>query len=121
MKTVKYRNIYGIGESSDPWENAHLDEFLKIAPDLFYIIFVGKVLPPIAILNDLFSKNESNAGMSGHIIWKPFQIDENEYQDLVEILCTDPELNIVQDQTNNDMTSFKLWRKKASSSYSFRR
>jgi hypothetical protein len=95
MKTVKYRNMYGVGETSDPWENTSLEEFVKLVPALTYDILAGKVMPSLKKLNDIFKTNESNTGMSGHIMWKPFEIDENEYKDLVEILCTDPNLKLV--------------------------
>ena len=95
MKTVKYRNMYGVGETSDPWENTTLEIFVKLVPALLYDILTGKVMPSMKGLNDIFKMSESNAGMSGHIIWKAFEIDENEYKDLVEILCTDPNLNLV--------------------------
>lgn len=110
--TVKYRNMYGVGATSDPWENAPLEEFVRIAPHLGYIIIVNNILPPIAVLNDFFKKGDDNAGMGGSIIWKPFKIDKNEYNDLVEILCTDPNLDISQDETHNEITQFKLWVKK---------
>lgn len=48
--------------------------------------FVSEVIPPIFVINDVLKKGVVDAGMSGGCRWKPFQLDEEEYGDLVSKL-----------------------------------
>ena len=121
MRTVKVRHMYGVGNSSAPWENHPLDEFIFMHPSLVFALACYKVMPPLAVLNDAFGKSESNAGMGGAIEWRPFAIDAEEYSELVEILYTDPELGIVLDEQLDQIDDFKEWANKALSKYNPRK
>ncbi|MEO1132355.1 MAG: hypothetical protein AAFX40_06560 [Cyanobacteria bacterium J06639_1] len=78
---------------------------LTIPYELLYVI------PPQIVLNDLLMHGrpgqygpvdgiypdgtvQVDAGMSGGCAWKPFHIDREEYDELVEELLTDPELQL---------------------------
>jgi len=111
MKTVKYRNCYGVGENSDPWENINLEDFVRFVPDLGYSISMYQSIPPLAVLNDFFALGRANLGMSGSWIWKIFSIDIAEYEDLVEILYTDPKFNMKEERLYQELTKYKVWNK----------
>lgn len=117
MRTVKVRHLYGAGETSAPWENHPLDKFIFMHPLLGFALACFKVMPPLAVLNDAFRQSESDTGMSGGVGWSSFEIDAEEYSELVEILCTDPGRGIVLDEELNDIGTFKEWSKRAMSKY----
>jgi len=121
MRTVKVRHLYGVGETSAPWENHPLDEFIFMHPFLSFALACFKVMPPLTVLNDAFRKSESDAGMSGGVEWKSFEIDAEEYSELVEVLYTDPKRGIVLDEELNKIETFKEWNKKAMSKYNPRK
>jgi len=113
--------MYGVGENSSPWENCILSEFADFCPDLGLAVYVIKVIPSLAVLNNIFASGESNAGMGGAIIWKPFEIDTNEYNLLVEYFCSNPEHNIKTDNILTEVKTFKEWQKKALHEYTPRK
>ncbi len=121
MRTVKVRHLYGVGETSAPWENHSLDEFIFMHPFLGFALACFKVMPPLAVLNDAFCESKSDAGMSGGVEWKPFEIDAEEYLELVEVLYTDPKRGIVLDEELNKIENFKEWNRKALSKYNPRK
>jgi hypothetical protein len=121
MRTVKVRHIYGVGETSAPWENHSLEEFIFMNPSLGFALACFKVVPPLDVLNDVFRQSECNMGMSGAIEWKSFEIDSEEYIELVEVLYTDPQRDMVLDEELNKIQSFKEWNKKAMSKYNPRK
>ncbi|WP_415891739.1 hypothetical protein ACMXYN_10290 [Neptuniibacter sp. PT8_73] len=117
MRTVKVRHLYGVGETSAPWENHPLDEFIFLHPFLGFALACLKVMPPLTVLNDAFCKSVSDSGMSGGIEWRPFEIDCDEYSELVEVLYTDPKRDIVLDEELDRIKTFKEWNKKAMIKY----
>lgn len=118
MRTVKVRMLYGVGEHSAPWENHSLEKFIFMDPLLGMALVGLKNMPPLAILNDAFSRASSDAGMGGGIEWRPFTIDEQEYQELVEFLFTNPDREIHFDKQFEHLESFDAWLKQVFS-YSF--
>ena len=102
--------MYGVGKNSAPWENISLDKFVLLIPSLGQIMCCSNVMPPIVVLNELFSNGESNQGMGGHIKWKSFEVDTEEYLQLAECLCTDPKLNIQLDPEFDSANTFKEWQ-----------
>ena len=121
MRIVKVRHIYGVGENAAPWENRNLKEFVFLAPDLKFSLVVFKVIPSFSALNDFFKLSKSEAGMSGGIEWKSFEIDKDEYNELVEELCTDPLREISIDEELNKIGIYDEWRKKAMRKYNPRK
>ena len=98
-----------------------MDEFIFMHPIIGFALACIKVIPPMSALNDAFNGAKADAGMSGGIEWKPFEIDTQEYAELVEILYTDPEKNIVLDEELNNIETFKDWNSKALSRYNPRK
>lgn len=117
MRTVKVRHLYGAGESSAPWENHSLDEFMFMHPSIGFALACFKIMPPLAVLNDVFRASKLDAGMSGGVEWRLFEIDTQEYEELVEALCTDPKRNIGLDEELEKLTSFREWKKSAMAKY----
>ena len=49
--------------------------------------FIARVIPPMSVINDFLISAANNQGMSGgRCRWKPFQLDDGEYRDLVSAL-----------------------------------
>ena len=111
MRTVKVRMLYGVGKHSAPWENHSLEKFIFMDPQLGMALVGLKIMPPLAVLNDAFSRASSDAGMGGGIEWRPFTIDEQEYQELVEFLFTNPDREIHFDKQFDHLESFDVWLK----------
>ncbi|MDY7093829.1 MAG: hypothetical protein SX243_12730 [Acidobacteriota bacterium] len=109
LPTVKARELWGVGPTAAPWERLPLDRFVRTAPGLDYALLAHGTLPPQAVLNDFLARGESNAGMSGAMIWKPLEVSEAEYDELVEVLCTDPELEVAVDEDSAQVESFEEW------------
>lgn len=61
--------------------------------DIFYLVNVKGVIPPLAVLNEVLQQGSSGGGMSPETAWKPFTITEDEYAELVETLTT---LNLIE-------------------------
>jgi hypothetical protein len=45
-----------------------------------------QLLPPLVVVNDLLSRGEVDAGMSGGARWTPFSLDEEEWREIADIL-----------------------------------
>jgi len=111
MKIVEYKELYGDIETI-PWEISQLDEFVYLAPHLAFILDIYKIIPPKTVLNDFFQKGESNAGMSGAIVWKKFSITQEEYDLLSKTLCNDSKKKLSKDIFFQDEVSFAIWNEK---------
>lgn len=48
--------------------------------------FVSEVIPPLEVVNEVLKKGVVEAGMSGGCRWKSFQLDTQEYSELVSEL-----------------------------------
>ena len=59
--------------------------------DIPYFVFAD-VLPTFEALNAMLATGIRDAGMSGGIEWKPFQISPEEYREVVEELRTNPRM-----------------------------
>jgi hypothetical protein len=72
----------------------------------------GDVIPPRHVLNSTLRTGKCDAGMSGGCIWKPFEIAEDEYAELVEELITLPDRSITIDTRFSECVDFKEWHRK---------
>ena len=57
-------------------------KIVKILRQIPYLMMPGPI-PPLAVINDVAAKGEYAAGMSGYAKWKPFQLTECEYIEVV--------------------------------------
>jgi hypothetical protein len=70
----------GIGPGELP-RHGSLAELVLALPYL-----VTEEIPPRRVLNDVLRRGILDAGMSGGCIWEPFEVDDAEYQKLVQEL-----------------------------------
>jgi hypothetical protein len=80
-RTVSYTVIAPVG----PGRLRKSGSFLSLLFSIPYF-FVSEVIPPIYVINDILKKSTVDAGMSGGCRWKPFQLNAEEYADLVSEL-----------------------------------
>ena len=63
-----------------------------MAGDIFTLLvdvpyfFPARIIPPLLVVNEVLRTGLVDAGMSGGCEWKPFQIEKNEYEELVKAL-----------------------------------
>jgi hypothetical protein len=70
----------GIG----PWTTPRVGSTADLVWALPYVVMTE--IPPQHILNDLLVRGQDDAGMSGGCIWKPFEVDPEQFDELVEEL-----------------------------------
>jgi hypothetical protein len=102
------------------WTYATLPGFLFSLPYLFLLHGGEQPIPPLAVLNEVFTAGKWDAGMSGRCEWKPFEISEHEYDELVQALAAAPNYRFVGDDALAEVKSLRQWRSKVLSKYSKR-
>jgi len=75
---VKYEILAAVGPGR-LFEEGGLADLLFDIPYLF----LGKIIPPIGVVNEILRKGTVDAGMSGGCKWKPFRVDRTSYAKLV--------------------------------------
>ena len=78
----------------------------------------GFALQPINFMNEILEKGETEIGMGYQ--WKPFALNENEYQELIDILCTDPALNVTIESEFNNAKNIHDWRMEVGKKYRYK-
>ena len=61
------------------------------------------VVPPLVVLNTVLQSGGSDGGMGPGTTWKPFEISESEYAELVNALCT---LDVAQARQHHPYVRF---------------
>ena len=102
------------------WTYATLPAFLLSLPYLFRLDGSEEPIPPLAVLNEVFKLGKWDSGMSGSCEWKPFQISEQEYDELAQGLAALPKYRFVSDGDLAEVKSLRQWRGKVLSKYSKR-
>ena len=87
---IKYK-IWPIG-SQGVWKRGSLIELILDIPH-FFLCRKGGVLPPLREVNRVLAQGKSDAGMGGCCEWVPLQLSEDEYQEVVLELLTEPGTN----------------------------
>ena len=113
MRTIKYRIRYGAGENSSPWKNEPLEKFILEVVTARHV--EGFVIPPLHFINEILMSGETSIGMGFQ--WKPFKLDSDEYQELGEILFTDPKLNVTIDNEFDNAKTLRKWRMEVGKKY----
>jgi hypothetical protein len=80
MRNVRFTVLGGADGSFE--EHGTVSDLLSSVPYLLS----ARLVPPRHVVNDLLEKGGSDAGMSGGCTWDPFQITEQEWNDLVQDL-----------------------------------
>ncbi|MGL5942388.1 MAG: hypothetical protein ACRC2S_18830 [Waterburya sp.] len=102
------------------WTQETLKDLLFTMPYVLY-----KFIPPFHVLKDLLQRGVPNdffpdgllpdgkvqydAGMSGGCSWKPFEITQEEYDELVLDLLTDPQLQLEVLDIPSEIQTYKQW------------
>jgi hypothetical protein len=81
-------------------------------PVFIYELKAFGVIPPLHIFNDKFMSGSHDSGMGGACDWKPFQLTQEDYGELVESLLTNPEYEIIEDKELWDHKKFEKWHGK---------
>ena len=116
MRDVRFKQHPGVG-GEGPWTFATLADFLFALPYLFVLGSSEQAIPPKAVLNEIFKSGTWDAGMSGGCEWKPFEIAEQEYDELVQALAARAEYRFVSDGDLAEVKSLRQWRSKVLSKY----
>ena len=109
MRDVRFKRLPAMGAGEGPWEYAPLDQFLMSIPAFGYSLCVFGVVPPQHIFNEILRQGENDAGMGGGAKWKPFEIVESEYEELVENLVTNPDHKIIEDKDLFTKANYTKW------------
>ena len=119
MRDVRFKLQPPLG-GPGPWTHARLSEFLLSLPNLFLLHGGEQPIPPCAVLNEVFTSGKWDAGMSGGCEWKPFEISDDEYDELVQALALTPNYRFITDAALAEIKSLRQWRSKRLSKYSGR-
>lgn len=82
MREVNYKAHWSYADAGVK-RKAPLSEFIL---DILDLMEMSGVIPPLHIINEVLLKGGDNGGMSPGTSWRPFRINEVEYQELVEAL-----------------------------------
>lgn len=88
MRNIQYYQLPPIGSDDQLYESTIIEFIL----DIPYLLNFGLV-PPLQIFNEIFKNGFEDAGMSGGCKWEPFEIDQNEYEEIVKALFAMPQAN----------------------------
>jgi len=102
---IKILPPVGSGKMKEP---GTVVDLIKAIP---YLIQSG-YLPPMKILNTVFSEGKKDAGMSGGCEWEPFQITVDSFSQLIDkVTGPDGEKVIYSEPPDwvEDMEDFQIW------------
>jgi hypothetical protein len=114
MMDVRFKQHAALGPSQ--WTYAQLPDFVFSLP-LFMPREYEQPIPPLTVLNEIFTSGKLDAGMSGGCEWKPFEISQGQYDELVQELLTRPQYRFVIDDDLATAKSVRQWRGKVLSKY----
>jgi hypothetical protein len=77
LERLKYNLLPPVGPGSFSAEGSVADLLFDIP-----YFFLAKIIPPIDVVNELLQKGIVDAGMSGGLKWKPFELDAPSYAKL---------------------------------------
>lgn len=80
VRELTFFDEAGIG----PWKSPRRRSLADLVLALTYVVTYE--IPPRRVLNDVLVRGRLDAGMSGGCIWKPLELSEAEFGDLVDEL-----------------------------------
>ena len=86
LRWLEYEPLPGVGGGQLPTRVVRLDDFVHALPYRIGSWSGRGFIPNIDELNELFRQGVRDAGMSGGARWKPFEIDREEFDALVDVL-----------------------------------
>ena len=87
MRVLSYTELPGVG----PCDLEKKGTVVDLLIDLPYFV-LAEELPTFEAMNELFAMGVKDAGMSGGCAWEPFQINPEEYKEIVKALLADPRM-----------------------------
>jgi hypothetical protein len=120
MRDVRYKHHPGVGGPSS-WQHGSLLDLLRAIPYLLDSPERKQPIPPRYVLNQLLALGKADAGMSGGCEWKPFELADEEYRELVDELLTKPDMNFIEDATLSACQNMDEWRSKVRQKYRAKR
>lgn len=109
MKTVKAASL----DSDKDFFDVAVIEVIEQMPSLMLAIKGASSFPPQPVLNDLFSKGKVDDGMSGGVIWQPFDLSTDEYNILKTEISDKYEIAFRENKELDCMCRYSDWQKKS--------
>ena len=111
---VRYKvHVYGHG----PWRRRTVAEMFFAMPHMFLRSERLQPVPPMSVVNSLLSTGGLDERGFGNVEWKPFQIDVDQYDLLVEELLTKPEYSFELRADLDPEMDYPSWREMRLNSY----
>ena len=108
MRTVKVSPI----EGSTVYQEVTIAEMVEQLPSFMLAIAGAAAFPPLLVLNDLFSKEKLDDGMSGGICWEAFELSEYERGNLMESLSEKYQINFEVNNELDELATYSDWAKR---------
>jgi hypothetical protein len=89
MRRLRYEILPPIGPGTMPVEGTVVDLLF----DIPYLIGWSRPFPSYRELNELLRKGIVDRGMSGGCTWEPFELDREEYEEVVDAIKRDERLS----------------------------
>ncbi|MDC0660926.1 hypothetical protein [Marinobacter sp. SS21] len=110
MRQIKIKILPAMGSADGRWEIVNFDDFLlRYSPSLALLVSCTKQFPPFHILKEELLSGGADQGMGGGCYWKPFEITEEEYEDIREEMLTSPSYDLEYDSGLEDRKTTKKW------------
>jgi len=84
-------------------------DLIEQIPPLMIIVLERKILPPLAVLNDLFSRGECDSGMSGGVSWDVFQLNDTDISSIKNVLSEKYKIEFVELGELSAIQTFDDW------------
>jgi hypothetical protein len=86
-------------------KTASIVDFLMDVPALLNLGYI----PPFNILNSVLLTGDVDAGMGGGAEWEPFVVSQDEYNEIVRVMLSDPDTNYLIDEEILGIDDFYEW------------
>lgn len=107
---INVQILPAVGSAHGHWEIIEFSDFLRLhSPNLSMYVYSCHQFPPFHILNEELLTGGREMGMSGGCLWKPFQIEKEDYEVIKEEMLTDPEYNLAYDEDLAQVQNLKKW------------
>jgi len=88
-------------------------DLLEQIPGVMLIITSAQLFPSLSLLNDIFSKGELDAGMSGGVCWEKFEISDVEFEELKQEIAKKYQIEFKENHELDSLMSYSEWASKA--------
>lgn len=88
-------------------------DLLEQMPCVMLVIISTSTFPSLLVLNDLFSKEELDAGMSGGVCWKKFELLADDREELKQIVSEKYHIDFKINSELDALSSYDEWINKS--------